>query len=194
MGNSGGAQFLALLSKLSVVLFIAAVILILFLFSLCIRLFNRRNSTTFHSHRAGRNHSAEENPSVVDMPVGLQREVIETLPTFEYEAEQMNILLPCPVCLSEFQENEKGRVLPNCNHRFHIDCIDKWLCSNSTCPVCRAKIEGFSPGKRTELGVGDQGLRGVSGCGHDSKGESSSSLTDMDEAKPLPETAIDISV
>uniref|UniRef100_J3MBM0 RING-type domain-containing protein n=1 Tax=Oryza brachyantha TaxID=4533 RepID=J3MBM0_ORYBR len=46
----------------------------------------------------------------------------------------------CAVCLSEFVERERVRLLPNCSHAFHIDCIDTWLLSNSTCPLCRAAL------------------------------------------------------
>lgn len=46
----------------------------------------------------------------------------------------------CLVCLSEFQENEVLRLLPKCNHAFHIPCIDTWLRSHTNCPLCRAGI------------------------------------------------------
>ncbi|XP_007029812.2 PREDICTED: RING-H2 finger protein ATL52 [Theobroma cacao] len=46
----------------------------------------------------------------------------------------------CSVCLSEFQEDESLRVLPKCNHAFHVPCIDTWLKSHSSCPLCRANI------------------------------------------------------
>lgn len=44
------------------------------------------------------------------------------------------------MCLSEFQEDESLRLLPKCNHAFHIPCIDTWLRSHTNCPLCRASI------------------------------------------------------
>ncbi|MGJ2918479.1 RING finger domain-containing protein, partial [Salmonella enterica subsp. enterica serovar Paratyphi A] len=38
------------------------------------------------------------------------------------------------MCLSEFEEKDKLRVLPKCNHGFHLECIDMWFHSHSTCP------------------------------------------------------------
>ncbi|TKY49762.1 RING-H2 finger protein ATL51 [Spatholobus suberectus] len=46
----------------------------------------------------------------------------------------------CSVCLSEFEENERLRLLPRCNHAFHLPCIDAWLKSHATCPLCRSTI------------------------------------------------------
>ncbi|KAJ7297170.1 hypothetical protein O6H91_Y076100 [Diphasiastrum complanatum] len=46
----------------------------------------------------------------------------------------------CAVCLSEFQEGEKTRLLPKCGHVFHLECIDIGLFSHSTCPLCRVSL------------------------------------------------------
>lgn len=46
----------------------------------------------------------------------------------------------CAVCLAEFEQGDDLRVLPKCNHAFHIPCIDTWLSSHTTCPLCRAPI------------------------------------------------------
>ncbi|KAK6942944.1 Zinc finger, RING-type [Dillenia turbinata] len=46
----------------------------------------------------------------------------------------------CSICLSEFIEEEEIRVLPECSHPFHVPCIDVWLYSHSSCPLCRADI------------------------------------------------------
>lgn len=46
----------------------------------------------------------------------------------------------CAVCLSELEDGEKVRALPGCGHVFHVDCVDAWLRSRTTCPVCRAEV------------------------------------------------------
>lgn len=46
----------------------------------------------------------------------------------------------CAVCLLEFEENDYVRTLPLCSHSFHVDCIDVWLLSHASCPLCRAGI------------------------------------------------------
>ncbi|KAA0036326.1 E3 ubiquitin-protein ligase ATL31-like [Cucumis melo var. makuwa] len=55
--------------------------------------------------------------------------------------------LECAVCLAEFQHYETLRLLPKCGHVFHPPCIDAWLASCATCPICRANLaagENFS--------------------------------------------------
>ncbi|KAK6149151.1 hypothetical protein DH2020_016676 [Rehmannia glutinosa] len=43
----------------------------------------------------------------------------------------------CIICLSDFAIGEKIRVLDKCNHGFHLQCIQQWLASRSSCPTCR---------------------------------------------------------
>ncbi|XP_059440783.1 putative RING-H2 finger protein ATL21A isoform X1 [Corylus avellana] len=48
----------------------------------------------------------------------------------------------CPICLSEYQPKEELRTIPECNHYFHVNCIDEWLKLNGTCPLCRNSPDG----------------------------------------------------
>ncbi|OWM65388.1 putative RING-H2 finger protein ATL50 [Punica granatum] len=50
----------------------------------------------------------------------------------------------CAVCLESFKGSEKCRLLPDCGHYFHAQCIDSWLLKTPICPICRASIH--SPG------------------------------------------------
>ncbi|GAB4851312.1 hypothetical protein Ancab_030607 [Ancistrocladus abbreviatus] len=87
--------------------------------------------------------------SIIAVPTpGLDASVIKALPSFTYSASKSDrddAVLECAVCLSEFEEGEKGRLLPKCNHSFHIDCIDMWFHSHSTCPLCRSPVDGDFP-------------------------------------------------
>lgn len=75
---------------------------------------------------------------------GLDPDIIDTFPTFVYSTVKGHKIgkgaLECAVCLNEFEDNETLRLIPKCDHVFHLDCIDAWLVSHSTCPVCRANL------------------------------------------------------
>nr|ACN37076.1 unknown [Zea mays] len=75
---------------------------------------------------------------------GLDEAVLESFPTMAYADVKAHKAgkgaLECAVCLSEFDDDETLRLLPKCSHVFHPDCIDTWLASHVTCPVCRANL------------------------------------------------------
>lgn len=84
---------------------------------------------------------------VIDHPIwyintiGLQPSVINSITMVKYNKGGSLIEgTDCSVCLNEFQEDETLRLLPKCNHAFHIPCIDTWLRSHINCPLCRAGI------------------------------------------------------
>ncbi len=72
---------------------------------------------------------------------GLEESLIRRIPTCSYKASEGLVEeTECAVCLGEFEEGDALRLLPKCNHAFHTSCIDTWLQSNSTCPLCRINI------------------------------------------------------
>lgn len=96
-------------------------------------------------------------------PPGLTRKTLQLLPATKYvggaggssDKKQSD----CAICLTEFGDGDLMRVLPQCGHIFHVDCIDTWLLSHSSCPSCRQLVlavarchhcGGFSTG-RTEV-------------------------------------------
>ncbi|XP_062221369.1 RING-H2 finger protein ATL80-like [Phragmites australis] len=46
----------------------------------------------------------------------------------------------CSVCLEDVCGGEMVRQVPACKHIFHVECIDMWLHSHRTCPMCRCVI------------------------------------------------------
>jgi len=49
---------------------------------------------------------------------------------------QILIESTCSICLDNFIEGEKVRIL-KCKHEFHCDCIELWMQGHGTCPICR---------------------------------------------------------
>ncbi|WJX47719.1 RING-type E3 ubiquitin transferase [Trifolium repens] len=70
---------------------------------------------------------------------GIKKKALKTFPTVSYSTklELPGLDTECVICISEFIKGEKVRILPKCNHSFHVRCIDKWLKENSSCPKCR---------------------------------------------------------
>lgn len=80
---------------------------------------------------------------------GLNEAQIRSIPIFKFNKGDEEVFdakpCECAVCLNEFQEEEKLRIIPNCAHVFHIDCIDIWLQNNANCPLCRTSISATRP-------------------------------------------------
>ncbi|KAK8664683.1 hypothetical protein V6N13_084461 [Hibiscus sabdariffa] len=87
---------------------------------------------------------------------GLEPSVIASLPMFTYEVtsqvDHEDEPTECSVCLGDITEESKVRLLPNCKHIFHVQCIDTWLGSHTTCPICRTAAEPSVQPYDIELG------------------------------------------
>ncbi|XP_062219941.1 E3 ubiquitin-protein ligase ATL4-like [Phragmites australis] len=46
----------------------------------------------------------------------------------------------CAVCLSPFAPDVELRLLPACRHAFHAACVDAWLRTTPSCPLCRTAV------------------------------------------------------
>ncbi|GKU95767.1 hypothetical protein SLEP1_g9088 [Rubroshorea leprosula] len=76
---------------------------------------------------------------------GLDPALVQSFPTFKYSTvkdfRREKYGLECSICLVEFGDDDMLRLLTVCYHVFHQECIDLWLGSHKTCPVCRSDLE-----------------------------------------------------
>ncbi|KAJ0984579.1 hypothetical protein J5N97_002935 [Dioscorea zingiberensis] len=95
---------------------------------------------------------AEDPPAALDDPpvdhhvwhirtVGLDAATIASISIVQFKpGDGLIDGSDCAVCLAEFRDGEDLRLLPKCSHAFHLPCIDTWLRSRVSCPLCRAPI------------------------------------------------------
>ncbi|KAK1283584.1 RING-H2 finger protein ATL44 [Acorus calamus] len=113
------------------------------LFFICLFVFLRRFCLPLHSSSSSSDLSTV--PPSPPRPLLPPAEPLTSLPkeTFivgtglEGEGGGIGAGDECPICLGEFEEGEEVRVLPVCEHAFHVYCVDRWLQSHSSCPCCR---------------------------------------------------------
>ncbi|XP_022971293.1 RING-H2 finger protein ATL74-like [Cucurbita maxima] len=73
--------------------------------------------------------------------IGLKKRELSQIPVGVYGSDCAKIKgTDCAICLGEFEVGDKVRMLPICNHGFHVRCIDTWLLSHSSCPNCRHSL------------------------------------------------------
>ncbi|CAD5168365.1 unnamed protein product [Musa acuminata subsp. burmannicoides] len=72
---------------------------------------------------------------------GMPKASVDKLPKINIHVEDCvdarSESISCAVCLQEFQAGEAARTLPQCQHIFHLPCIDSWLIRHGSCPLCR---------------------------------------------------------
>ncbi|XP_041348768.1 RING finger protein 215-like [Gigantopelta aegis] len=69
----------------------------------------------------------------------LAHRALRMMETCRYHAHANTGHDTCAICLEKFFLKQRLRVLP-CQHQFHTRCVDKWLLSNRTCPLCKLNI------------------------------------------------------
>ncbi|KAL5208155.1 hypothetical protein ABZP36_032590 [Zizania latifolia] len=77
---------------------------------------------------------------------GVRRKALRAMPTTVYSAGMKlhagSQSPACAICLADLEPGDRVRVLPKCNHGFHVGCVDRWLLARSTCPTCRQPLFG----------------------------------------------------
>ncbi|GAB4840021.1 hypothetical protein Ancab_020730 [Ancistrocladus abbreviatus] len=78
---------------------------------------------------------------------------IEAMPSVEIrEGEEDG---ECVICLEDWEVGTVAKEMP-CKHKFHGNCIEKWLWIHGTCPICRYKmpVEEEDEGKKSDESEG----------------------------------------
>lgn len=112
---------------------------------------------------------------------GLKKSILRRIPIVIYGTGPNIAATDCPICLGEFMDGQKVRLLPKCKHGFHARCIDTWFLSHSSCPTCRhSLLEPPAAGSSDSAeNVGDGGARHA---GNVSSGGQGDVIISVDEA------------
>ncbi|MBA0795588.1 hypothetical protein Gohar_006441 [Gossypium harknessii] len=104
----------------------------------CLRHLSRSSTSTIIASAASHRVSPEQSPTAL---------LLDSLPLFTFSSitrrrsnGDSTVSGDCAVCLSKFEQQDQLRLLPLCCHAFHAQCIDTWLTSNQTCPLCRSPL------------------------------------------------------
>lgn len=97
--------------------------------------------------RSVRQHADEPAAAATKPHTGMTKLHVDSLPTrlygdnAEVPAQPLHASSSqCVICFADFADGERIRVLPNCQHGFHVGCIDTWLSQSSSCPTCRGNL------------------------------------------------------
>ena len=63
------------------------------------------------------------------------------LPTFMNENENNCGGGDCSICLETFDGKQDIVKTFECNHHFHLNCLNQWVKKSPTCPNCRKDLQ-----------------------------------------------------
>ncbi|XP_020885603.1 putative RING-H2 finger protein ATL21C [Arabidopsis lyrata subsp. lyrata] len=121
---------------LVLVISLSAVTVFVFPTCIAIRLYNSESFDSLAIAAA----TVMQQPREVMTTRGLDQSTIETFKKMELgESRRISGTngIVCPICLSEYASKETVRFIPECDHCFHVKCIDVWLKIHGSCPLCR---------------------------------------------------------
>ncbi|KAL2928586.1 RING-H2 finger protein ATL66 [Bienertia sinuspersici] len=105
-----------------------------------------------HIHHPHYPHSSHQTPhnhpqACADTCQGLDPLAIKAMPIILHQQSSVGREdeMECCICLGAFEDGDKVKVLPKCDHRFHSECVDRWLSTQSSCPLCRLSFTVIKP-------------------------------------------------
>ncbi|KAM3324747.1 RING-H2 finger protein ATL70-like [Capsicum chacoense] len=122
------------------------IILILITYSSYLYIGKRSSTNNSSSHNIVNNNNTSntiEN-QLIFIQQGLDETILSNYPKLLYSQAKVHhkrdflISSGCSICLVDYKDNDELRLLPDCDHIFHVKCIDPWLRLHPTCPNCRS--------------------------------------------------------
>lgn len=85
------------------------------------------------------NRPSHRNPTTVEE--GVDEATLSSYPKLLYSQVKKGAWTAscCSICLVDYRETDMLRLLPDCAHVFHLNCVDPWIRKHPTCPICRNK-------------------------------------------------------
>lgn len=121
------------------------VILILITYSSYLYIGKRSSTNDSSSHNIVNNNTTIVENQLIFIQQGLDETTLRNYPKLLYSQAKSNhnkkeflVSSGCSICLVDYKDNDKLRLLPDCRHIFHVKCIDTWLRLHPTCPNCRS--------------------------------------------------------
>ena len=78
-------------------------------------------------------HYTRENPTDAAIVSELPETKIDDIKKLDKDKQN------CVICMEDFKNGDKTTNLP-CLHMFHTNCIQSWLKTQNTCPICKFKL------------------------------------------------------
>ncbi|XP_045818572.1 RING-H2 finger protein ATL70-like [Trifolium pratense] len=121
--------------------FILFVIFIPIYFSYC----NHTNSRNRHQSAAGSNNRTVvfmERDHTTEVNIEEREATLNSYPVLLYSEIKLHkpadsTSLICSICLADYKDSEWLRLLSDCGHFFHKECVATWFRLNMSCPMCR---------------------------------------------------------
>ena len=105
-----------------------------------LRLVLRERALTGNDYDALLDYEDQSGPAMQALleSVGMTREEVARCPmrVLEPGDDLLMVSCSCAVCLDDYAIGETVRTIP-CFHTFHTKCIDPWLSTKATCPICK---------------------------------------------------------
>ncbi|KQK20665.1 RING-H2 finger protein ATL39 [Brachypodium distachyon] len=102
------------------------------IYVICFRIFTRNYRRAAGAGREIRGAAAAPPIFIFE---GLDETSIALLPR-----RKVAMAADCVVCIEKLAKGTTARLMPRCGHMFHMECVDTWLRSQATCPLCRRPV------------------------------------------------------